>query len=180
MGPAPTDLDRLLSDDYLGDLSALSLADIRARRAECQQVEVSLSYVRRLAQGRLDIVHAELERRSGGSSRDLAGLIDQLPDILAGRVRNPGPGRLPVFMTPDVEEAKELADELDAVAGADQLGRLTSLSDAEVSALAESLGQLESRISAQRRALHERIDVLQGEIIARYKSGQASVDNLLG
>jgi hypothetical protein len=179
MAAAPSHLDRLLAADYLGDLAGLSLADLRSRRAECQRVEVSLSYVRRLVQGRLDIVHAEVERRTGGSSGDLAGLIENLPEILSGHVSGEGPGRLPVFMTPDVEESAELGAELEAVAGADTLGRLTTMGDGEVSALADSLSELESRVSAQRRALHERIDVLQAELVHRYKSGEASVDHLL-
>ena len=45
----------------------------------CQQVEGGLSYVRRLAHGRLDIVGGELaRRRAGGDPADLADLVTQL------------------------------------------------------------------------------------------------------
>ena len=59
-------LDRLLAAEYLGDLPARPIEQIRSMRAECQSVEVGLSYLRRLAQGRLDIVAAELGRRRTG------------------------------------------------------------------------------------------------------------------
>ena len=50
------ELDRLLDNAYTGDLASRSIEEIRAMRAESQAVETGLSYVRRLAQGRLDIV----------------------------------------------------------------------------------------------------------------------------
>lgn len=177
----PSELDQLLAPEYLEGLGDLPLETIRAKRSECQEVEVRLSYVRRLAQGRLDIVHAELERRSGARSADLAELtevVDQLPGILSEKVRTPGTGRLPLLLAPDTE-SEDLTEELDAVAGVDRLGRLASLDEAEVVGIADELGRLESAISARRRALHERIDLLQEEIVGRYKSGRANVDNLL-
>ena len=51
--------------------------EIRAMRAECQQAEVALSYLRRLIQGRLDIVHAYLEHAGTDSRPDLSTLVDR-------------------------------------------------------------------------------------------------------
>ncbi len=175
----PSELETLLGREYVADLGSLPLDEIRSKRSECQQVEVGLSYVRRLAQGRLDIVHAEMERRSGAQSEDLAEVVDHLVDILSDKVHAPGSGRLPLLMAPDVE-SEDLTGELDSIAGIDRLGDLASLSDDELAGMAEKLGQFEATVSAQRRALHERIDLLQEEIVGRYKSGRASVDNLLG
>jgi len=47
-------LDRILGPDYLGDLTARSLDELREMRTECQEVEAGLSLSRRVAQGRLD------------------------------------------------------------------------------------------------------------------------------
>lgn len=179
MALGPDDLERILGDDYLDGLSSLDLPSIRERRAECQAVEVTLSYLRRLTQGRLDIVHAELERRGGGRSGDLSELVESLPAVLSGRTRTPGPGRLPQLLAPDLEAGGPLTAELDSIAGPGRLGSLPDMDDAEVEELAGSLGSLEARLSADRRALHERIDRLQAEIVGRYKKGEASVDNLL-
>ncbi|MCH0566089.1 hypothetical protein [Streptomyces sp. MUM 2J] len=45
------------------DLAALSLPELRAVRRDAQRDEADLSYVRRLLQGRIDILRAELARR---------------------------------------------------------------------------------------------------------------------
>jgi hypothetical protein len=91
-----TSVDRLLSAGYQDGLDTLAMADLRERRHECHAVETGLSYMRRMIQGRLDIVHAEQARREGGeSTQGLEGLIEQLPAILAehtGGPRSPTPG----------------------------------------------------------------------------------------
>jgi hypothetical protein len=51
------------------DLVLLRLPELRALRRQAQQHEADLSYVRRLLQGRIDILRAELARR-GGSGAD--------------------------------------------------------------------------------------------------------------
>jgi hypothetical protein len=91
-----TELDRILADDYLAGLSDRPVAELRALRAQCQTVETQLSYLRRMVQGRHDIVTGEIDRRSHGGDRyDVSDLVDRLPEILADRIHAPGPGRLP-------------------------------------------------------------------------------------
>ncbi|MDP9070608.1 MAG: aerial mycelium formation protein, partial [Actinomycetota bacterium] len=89
------DLDRLLAEDYLEGLERLPLPELRRRKAECQEVEVAVSYLRRLVQGRLDIVEVDLRRRAGGEPADLSDVVDRLPQILAGAGRPDGGGRPP-------------------------------------------------------------------------------------
>jgi hypothetical protein len=173
------DLSRLLDPSYLADVDALSLDDIRRMRAECQEAEASLSYLRRLIQGRMDIVHAYLERPEGTDAPDLSSVVANLAGILAGPGRPSGPGRNPVLHSPDTEEMADLTDELDDILGAAQIGRLGELDDDGLRELANRLRQLENRVSAERRGLHERIDSLQAELVERHKSGRASVDGLL-
>lgn len=174
------ELQRLLAEDYLQGLAERSLEDVRAMRAECQLAETSVSFLRRLAQGRLDIIHAFLDRREDeGGSVDLAELVEELPAIIAaGPPRPAGPGRLPVQMAPAMDSG-ELTAELDEVIDAGQVVRLAEMSEEQLRAVAERLGTFEATVSQQRRALHERIDRLQREIVDRYKSGGASADELL-
>src|SRR4028119_2467249 len=109
------DVDRVLADDYLGDLPAKPIDDIRAMRDECRAIEDRVSYLRRMIQGRLDIVAADLRRRAdGGSPIDLGTLIEQLPDILSDKGGTGGPGRLPTGLIQP--EGESLTDELDQVA----------------------------------------------------------------
>jgi hypothetical protein len=172
------ELDRILAGDYLDVIGSRSLAEIRSMRAECQEAEVALSYLRRLAQGRLDIVHAYLDHPGSDGPPDLSALVDSLPGILAGPGRPAGPGHLPQLLTPDTEESG-LTTELDAVLGADQLGSLAEMGTEGLQDVATRLESLERRVSADRRALHERIDLLQAELVERHKSGRATVDGLL-
>jgi hypothetical protein len=179
MPSSPEDLARLLDPAYLADVPGLSLDDIRRMRTECQESEASLSYLRRLIQGRLDIVHAYMERPEGAAAPDLSSVVDNLAGILAGPGRSTGPSRNPILYTPDTDEMAELTVELDAILGADDVVRLAGLDDTELADLAGRLRDLENRVSAERRGLHERIDTLQAELVARHKSGTASLDGLL-
>jgi hypothetical protein len=173
------ELDRILTSTYLAGIEAKSLADIRSMRTECQEAEVALSYLRRLIQGRLDIVHAYLEHPGSDDSPDLAALVEDLPAILsAGPGRPAGPGHLPLLLSPDTEES-DLTAELDAVLGADEIGTLAELDIDQLNSIAGQLEAIESRVSVDRRALHERIDSLQAELVDRHKTGRASVDGLL-
>jgi vacuolar-type H+-ATPase subunit I/STV1 len=173
------DLAHLLDPSYLGDLAGRDMAEVRSMRAECQEVETALSMLRRLVQGRLDIVGVELTRRQTGEApTDLTELIARLPEVLADRTHAPGVGRLPQLMAPG-ELPEELADELDGIVGAGDLAHLASLTDTDVRATADALEAFERKVSDQRRALFERIDALQAEITRRYKSAEATVDRLL-
>jgi hypothetical protein len=173
------DLQTLLDPGYLGDLAGLPMDTVRAMRAECQEVETGLSLLRRIVQGRLDIVGVELTRRSdGGDPGDLPDLIAHLPEVLADRTHAPGVGRLPQIMAPG-ELPPELEDELEQITGAGRLAELPSAGDDELRALADALATFEHKVSGQRQALFDRIDALQAEITRRYKTGEATVDALL-
>jgi hypothetical protein len=161
------DLDRILGAGYLGDLARLDAAALRARRSECQEVEAKLSYLRRLVQGRLDIVRAQLDRRAGGAPADLSDLVEQLPQILADRSRAPGPGRMPTNLAPPDDD--DLTAELDAISGPNGIGSLPDLSEAELREVASRLSDLERRVSGQRRAVFDVIDRVQEEITRRYE-----------
>lgn len=169
--------DDVLAAGYLDGLRTLPLEVVRTKRGECQQVEAALSYARRLIQGRLDIVGAELRRRAGGEEADPAALIDDLKNILAERVRSPGYGRLPSIMAPAGDD--ELVAEVEASIDVGSLASLSDLSDDEVRSQAEKLGSIEQQLSERRHQVHERIDALQEEVVRRYKEGEATVEGLL-
>src|SRR5580765_4204393 len=130
-------------------------------RTECQEIETGLSYLRRLIQGRLDIVGAERQRRAEGREPgDLADLISQLPEILSDRTRSPGFGRLPQLLAPG-ETEPELTRRLDAILGDHDLESLPKLDDDEVERMRADLDALEREVSDQRRKVFDRIDALQ-------------------
>lgn len=179
MQSTPDDLSRLLDPTYLDGVDGLTVDAVRRMRAECQEAEGALSYLRRLIQGRMDIVHAYIERPEGADAPDLSSVVDNLPGILAGTGRPSGPGRNPVLHSPDTDDMAGMTTELDAILGADEIGRLGFLDTGQLRDLADRLRALENRVSAERRGLHERIDTLQAELVERHKSGRASVEGLL-
>ncbi|MDQ4132015.1 MAG: aerial mycelium formation protein [Actinomycetota bacterium] len=172
------ELDRVLASDYLGDLSARSVEEIRSLRAECQRAEGKLSYMRRLVQGRLDIVARELRQRAEGQNpSDLPDLVENLPEILADNVHGARHERLVANLhPPDIDE---VTAEIDAKAGTGALGSLSELSDDDLRALHDRLSSFDREVSDQRRALFGRIDSLSAELTRRYKDGEASVETAL-
>ena len=173
-------LDRLLDDDYLDGLQAMPVIEVRDRRDECAEVEDALSVLRRMVQGRLDIVHADLQRRSVGlEGGDLAQVVEQLPEILSEGGRSAQVrGRLRKNIAPDINYRKLTAD-LDRLIDVDTSAGLLGMSDAQVHGIARALEELERKVSSRRRAIQACVDDCQAEVVRRYKSGDASVDALL-
>ncbi len=182
IAPMPSErLDRVLAESYIAALDELSTNEVRARRAECQEVELGLSYARRLVQGRLDIIHGELEHRRAGEGASHAGdIVERLKEgeMLGDQGRPPGFGRLPTLMAPD-EASDEFSSEIDEVADADSLANLPELPDEVVAKQADQLTALERSLSDRRRSVLDRIDAFQAEIVRRYKTGAAAPGELL-
>ena len=170
-----------LDPDYVFELGNLSMAELRAKRDACGQLETDLSYLRRLAQARIDLIMAESERRLLGLS-DLGpeALVDQLPQILGEHSRGQGPGRMPIsFFAPADGELQKLTARVEEMLPSDQLGSLGALSSGDLDDLLVGLSNLEHDVSAERRSLHDIQDHLQEELVRRYRSGEANVDSLL-
>jgi hypothetical protein len=74
----------------------------------------------------------------------------------------------------------DLTAELDAVCDSGTLAALPELAVEEIAALEERLAALERAVSDRRRLLFDRIDAMAAELTRRYRSGEASVDALLG
>jgi hypothetical protein len=174
-------LQHLLARDLLPDVTAVPLDDLRQLRVECSLAEGDVSFVRRVAQGRLDIVGHEIRRRSGASDSapDLTGLLFDLPDILSLGATSASPGgRMLAIHEPGVL-AQALLDDLDGAAAPGELTALDQLADHRLALLLEGLRDFEVELSTNRRRLHERIDSIQGEIARRYRDGEASIESLL-
>jgi hypothetical protein len=180
-----TSIEQLTNPDFVKDLTALPLTEIRNRRTQCQDAEETLSLQRRLVQGRLDIVQAELYRRAGGGDEaDVATLVESLPDILVERGdRHLGPGRL-TSLENDAQELgadfEAFSASLDSIVDGARLSNLGKEEEPELRSIADQLDAIERAVSENRHKLHSHIDRLQEEVVRRYKSGDASVDSLLG
>ncbi|OIK25775.1 aerial mycelium formation protein [Streptomyces malaysiense] len=161
------------------ELSRLSLPELRALRRDAQRDEADLSYVRRLLQGRIDILHAELGRRGRAAApapKD-ASVVERLPEILRDApARQRSSARHVTVGTPRGEEVRQLAAEMLAEV---ELSDLTARTDLELSAAMGRLERYEQEVSRRRQRLQHTADGCGGEIARRYRVGEAQVDDLL-
>jgi hypothetical protein len=157
------------------DPTTLSLEELRDVRARLQHEDDVVSYARRVAQARLDLVNAETQRRLRGE-RNL-DLSSELRVVLSQHLTG-GPAR-PPRPTDDLSD-DPLSQELDAVCADNGFSRLEDLTSDELRTLAAALSEYEQRVSADRRDRFERLDTFSAELVRRYREGEASVDGLLG
>lgn len=156
------------------DPTMLPLDDLRAMRAQLLAEEDAVSYVRRMAQARLELVDAEAERRRT-TQGDLTPA--SLARILGNRITG-GSARPP---RPVVDASSHpLAVALDDVCGRFGASDLATLSDDELGALRTELVQFERQRSDERQALFARLDALSAELVHRYREGEADIEGLLG
>ncbi|GHH27988.1 aerial mycelium formation protein [Streptomyces lanatus] len=156
------------------DLTVLSLPELRTLRRDAQRDEADLSYVRRLLQGRIDILRAELARRSPAGA---ASVVDRLPEILTDApARHRSSARHVTLGTPQSEEYRRLAADMLAEV---ELSDLTARTDTELTTAMGRLVRYEHEVSGRRQRLQRTADECSAEITRRYREGEAQVDDLL-
>jgi hypothetical protein len=137
-------IDRVLDPSYLDDLDSCTLDELRRRHEECLEIETEVSYVRRLAQARLDILDAEGPRAPVARSR--------LPRHLAPSM--------------DIQWRRGL----EHLVSDATLANLPHIPDDELRTTMDQLRELEQDVSAKRRALHRVIDRIEADLAARHKA----------
>ena len=170
-------IDRIQDPAFLDGLGELPTDELRARRAMCDDLDVELSYYRRMLHGRMDLLAFEARRRAGEEEQTL---LEALPQILAQGAYTPQPGlperAIPIEI-PDVPtRGRRLVDH--ALQG-DFLVRLPSMSDEDIHEAQAFLEQVEAEVSQQRRVVHQALDRLQEELTRRYREGLADPGELL-
>lgn len=155
------------------DPRQLSLVELRALRTKLQNEDDAVSYVRRLAQARLDLVHAEKRHRLAGGTESLS---DELPSILSSHLTGGAPR--PPRPANDFS-SHPLAEQFEALMDRAGDNDLSSFSPEELVEYAEALHKFEQARSHERRELFTRIDELSAELVRRYRDGEANVDGLL-
>jgi hypothetical protein len=169
-------IDLVLAEDFLAGIDSIELDDVRGRRREAEQEDADLSYARKMLQGRMDILRAELSRRSepgGGDEK----IVDHLSRILsdAGRADH-GLGRFLTVEPSRVDEHRRAVEQLIADVG---VSEVEGHSDDEVRAALKRLEESERGVSETRQRVQKVMDALTAEITRRYRTGAANVDDLL-
>ncbi|MET8689841.1 ABC transporter substrate-binding protein [Streptomyces sp. NPDC004732] len=178
--PAQRTGGRLLPDVPEHDLTVLRLPELRELRRGAQQDEADLSYVRRLLQGRIDILRAETARRRAPDRPEPepeATVVDRLSEILRDApARHRSSARHVTLGIPLGEESRLLATEMLAEV---ELSDLAARTDDELDTAMGRLVRYEQQVSRRRQVLQRTADDCSAEIARRYRVGEAQVDDLL-
>lgn len=173
----------VLSEQSGHDLGTLLLRELRELRRDAQQNEADLSYVRRLLQGRIDILRAEVARRRDPAARGPEGpgpegpIVDRLSEILTDApARHRSSARHVTLGTPHSAEYGLLATEMLAEV---ELSDLDARTDDELHTAMGRLVRYEQQVSRRRQQLQRTADDCSAEIARRYREGEAQVDDLL-
>jgi hypothetical protein len=159
-------IDRIRRPEFVRGLSELSLDELRERRDDCYAEREYLSLLRRLVQGRAEILRAEIERR--GSGADSGSLVDELATILSSEGQGPSRGEAVKVGIPEEEMllARRRIERLVADAEISDPG---ALDDDRLAAAVDLLGREEREVSAARNDVLHAMDELQDELKRRYR-----------
>lgn len=173
-------IDRVLAEGYTGSINDVALAELREIREEAEQEEADLSYLRRLLQGRIDILGAEIERRRrrAAGDPDAGSLLTDLPQILADNPR-PGARGMGRHSATEPSRVSDHRRRVEQLAGDVSLSDVTVRTEAELGAALDQLRAAESEVSDVRRKVHDVLDACAAEITRRYRDGEADVSALL-
>jgi hypothetical protein len=168
-------LQRVLESTYLSGLVALSTDRVREMRRDCTDLENGFSYVRRVAQGRLDLLSKETESRASGGGGDLRDLVESLPEMLSGGVRAGVGGRVEQELHPPDHVVDPLTEKLDGVVGPSVITSVAELADEALSSGVIALSNFEEELSTARRSLHSVIDSINDELARRIAGSESPV-----
>lgn len=167
-------IDRVLAPEFVADLTQVPLDELRQRRHDAEQEETDLSYLRRLLQGRLDILRAELARRDGQET----DLVQALPRILADDSGG-APRGLGRHIAVEPSRADAHRRHVEALIADVDLSDPTAHDDASLRRVLGVLEGEEHKVSESRRAVQRVMDELTGEVTRRYREGDADPSDLL-
>lgn len=176
MAEESTRLDEILSDGYAEGIESLPIDELRTMKRECDEEEAALSYARRLLQGKIDLLRAELTNRNG----EPANGDDASPADIAEVLGSSGPrefrGRIPrILVPPETRETRRVL----ALLAEPTMVSLETVRDDELQDAEARLAAMESEISEIRSRVHVQIDVVESEIARRYADGEIDVNEIL-
>jgi len=163
-------VQRLLEPGYATELDARPLEDLRVMHDECAQAELALSYFRRLAQARMEILEAEQSRRQrGGSVGDLVADLPRILSVDSGRSTITTTRGAPAADPPTIE--LHWPDHREQLVVDTTLAKLPVLPLDELASTLVALRVFERELSDLRAQLHVVIDAIDRVIADRRVAG---------
>ncbi len=158
-------IDRVLAPEFVTDLSSLSLEEVRERRQEAMQEEADLSYVRRMLQGRIDILTEQLDSGEAATDEELVARLTQA--LVAHGSVQPSSSRHLVAEPSRLMERRRYVERLISDVG---LSDVASMTPEQVRGAVARLKEQEGVVSGVRADVHAVIDRLTVEMADRYRS----------
>jgi anti-sigma-K factor RsiG len=159
-------IDRIRDAAFVRGLSDLSIEELRRRRDECLIERDHLSMIRRLVQGRAEILQAELTSRG---TQTQGPLVDRLAEILA-------PDDHPVTSRGEAVRVGVPEDEMllarrrvERLVSDAAISNPTALDDDDLASAIETLAGEEQNVSEARAEVIRALDAVQDELKRRYK-----------
>jgi anti-sigma-K factor RsiG len=165
-------IDRIRRPGFVQGLPELSLDELRERRDECYAEREYLSLLRRLVQGRAEILRAEVERR--GSGADAGSLVEELATILSSEGQGPSRGEAVKVGVPE-EEMLLARRRIERLVADAELSDPGALDDERLAAAVDLLAREEREVSQARNDVLHVMDELQEELKRRYREDPSLV-----
>ncbi len=165
-------IDRIRRPEFVEGLPELPLDELRKRRDDCYAEREYLSLLRRLVQGRAEILKAEVERRGRGGEE--GSLVGALSTILSADAQGPSRGEAVKVGLPEEEMllARRRVERLVADAGLSDPG---ALDDERLADAVEVLLREEREVSEARAEVLKVMDTIQDELKRRYRDDPSLV-----
>lgn len=160
-------IDRILVPGYADALPEMELDELRSRRDLCRAEREYLSFLRRLLQGRRDLLRDELERRRTGT--DPGPLVERITAVLAMGSRSPSRGEAVLVPMPE-EEISLARRRIEKLLSDAHLSNLEALSEQELDEAIERIDREEREVSESRNRVMEIHDRFQEELKRRYRA----------
>jgi hypothetical protein len=159
-------IDRVLAPEFTDGLQEIDLDELRERRDVARAERDYLSFVRRLLQGRRDILQAELERRRRGGDQE--SILQLVAAVLADAPTGSSRGEAPVFTIPD-EEINLARRRVERLVSDSRLSDLPALADEELEEAIERIDEEERNLSDLRARVLQVHDALQAELVRKWR-----------
>jgi anti-sigma-K factor RsiG len=159
-------IDQVLAPEFAESIEDVDLEELRRRRDMCRAEREYLSYLRRLVQGRRDILQAELDRRRRGADEE--SLLADIAAILADAPTGPSRGEAPVITIPE-EEITLARRKVERLVSDSHLSDLPALSDEDLEEAITRIDEEERSLSDLRAKVMAVHDELQSELVRRWK-----------
>lgn len=165
-------IDRIVAPHYIEGLDRLPIDELKRRRDECLAEREYQSLLRRLVQGRLDILGAHLERRRAGGAEsfglDDRSLVQELAASMSSPAGSGSRGEAIRLLVPP-EEMGLARRRVESLVADPAISDPRALSDADLADVVERLRSEERQVSEDRAAVIEVHDRLQSELRRRYR-----------